>query len=64
MSDSSLGVDAGSAADNVVPYGEGWEGQGGGVGRMLDDTELNELGDVELEKVLEQMWMAVMGQVT
>lgn len=30
----------------------------------LDDTALNELGDAELEVLLEQMWMKVMGQVS
>lgn len=29
----------------------------------LDDTALNELGDADLEVLLEQMWMKVMGQV-
>ncbi|CAM9842184.1 unnamed protein product, partial [Laminaria digitata] len=36
---------------------------GFGVGD-LDDMELNELGDTELEGLLEQMWMQVMGQLT
>lgn len=35
----------------------------GGIGGDLDDTALNELGDNELEGLLEQMWMQVMGQV-
>lgn len=35
-------------------------GAGGGE---IDDTELNELGDNELEGLLEQMWMQVIGQV-
>lgn len=34
-----------------------------GRGGEIDDTELNELGDSELEGLLEQMWMQVMGQV-
>ncbi|CAN0490113.1 unnamed protein product, partial [Ectocarpus sp. 8 AP-2014] len=29
----------------------------------LDDSELSKLGDRELEDLLEQMWMQVMGQV-
>lgn len=33
------------------------------MGVDLDDTALNELGDTELEIVLERMWMKVMGQV-
>lgn len=36
---------------------------GFGVGD-LDDMALNELGDTELEGLLEQMWMQVMGQVS
>ena len=36
---------------------------GGPGGGEIDDTELNELGDSELEGLLEQMWMQVMGQV-
>lgn len=35
----------------------------GVIGGDLDDTALNELGDNELEGLLEQMWMKVMGQV-
>lgn len=35
-------------------------GLGGGD---LDDMALNELGDTELEGLLEEMWMKVMGQV-
>lgn len=36
---------------------------GGGLTGEVDDTELNELGNDELEGLLEQMWMQVMSQV-
>ena len=52
--------------DNVQQTSLGREGSmsssGLGVGD-LDDMALNELGDTELEGVLEEMWMKVMGQV-
>lgn len=60
---SSIGVGAGGlggvGSTGVVARG------GNDLGQQLplDDTALNELGDAQLEVLLEQMWMKVMGQV-
>lgn len=48
-----------SAPGGLVQPGVG----GGAGGGELDDSELSKLGDSELEDLLEQMWMQVMGQV-
>lgn len=54
----------------VAGGGQGPAGLGGGGGgdlghhQALDDSALNELGDADLEVLLEEMWMKVMGQVS
>lgn len=53
---------AGRAASATPAPGGLVLGVGAGGGE-IDDTELNELGDNELEGLLEQMWMQVIGQV-
>ncbi|CAM9863183.1 unnamed protein product, partial [Ectocarpus sp. 12 AP-2014] len=58
---SSVNVgDSPSAQGGLVQPGVG----GGAGGGELDDSELSKLGDRELEDLLEQMWMQVMGQLT
>lgn len=60
-SNSQLKTTLGGRAASATPASGGLLGVAGG--EEIDDTELNELGDNELEGLLEQMWMQVIGQV-